>query len=299
MSLGSRGPVYGLLLVALMLPGCISYSPNTIRKSDAQQPRDPVTGVLIGAEERTLGPSDAPTAVLFVSGFLGAGQNFGELPDRLASQGHCVRVIRLPGLGTSPLDFEKSEPDAMIEKVRSEVIALKADHERVFIVTHSMGAAISTIVVADEPVTGMVWGAPFFEITYRPDVVLPVEWWAHSGGYFVRYVKRTGRMLESHCPEVRDKVLTYRWIPTRCVRLLVDLGRDAGADETLSRINGRLLWIHPEYDGASSRRAAEKAYATVGAQEKRAIILENSDHHIYWDCDREIVYQAVEEFVRN
>src|SRR5690606_21253255 len=77
-----------------------------VDREDRRTPRDSETGIMLGAEPHDLGPEDATKAALFVHGIAGCGNNFREVPDRLAAEGWRVRVLLLPGHGTSPKDLE-------------------------------------------------------------------------------------------------------------------------------------------------------------------------------------------------
>src|SRR5690606_7917458 len=92
----------------LGVPGLNCAATYLVRRTDTRIPRDPATGIMLGAEERDLGPKDAPGVAILVHGFIGAGDNFDGLPEAIADAGWRVRVMRLPGHGTSPIDFEKT-----------------------------------------------------------------------------------------------------------------------------------------------------------------------------------------------
>ena len=119
---------------------------HQVKKHDERIPRDPQTGIIEGGAPEWLGPEDSKTAVLFVHGFLGVGNNFSELPERMAKKGHRVRVMLLPGHGTSPIDFKNTPREDFLKAVLEEVHQLKENHEQVFMISHSMGGALTTLV---------------------------------------------------------------------------------------------------------------------------------------------------------
>ena len=71
--------------IVLLLLSYNTVAGHWVTGRNRHAPRDPETGILRGAEPRTLGPDDAPVAVLLVHGYLGGSNNFADLPDRLAA----------------------------------------------------------------------------------------------------------------------------------------------------------------------------------------------------------------------
>ena len=115
-----------MVAVVAFVVGCNTLAGRLAVRANNRAPRNPDTGILIGAEPRDLGPVDAPVAVLFVHGFVGAGNNFADLPDRVAAEGSRVRVMRLPGHGTSPHDLKRVTADELLMAVFGEIEALRA-----------------------------------------------------------------------------------------------------------------------------------------------------------------------------
>ena len=74
----------GLAAVLLVYNG-VAF--NLALHGEDHKPRDPATGLLVGAEPRDLGTEDSPCAALFIHGFGGAGTDFAGLPERLAESG--------------------------------------------------------------------------------------------------------------------------------------------------------------------------------------------------------------------
>ena len=44
--------------------------------------------------------------------------------------------------------------------------------------------------------------------------------------------------------------------------------------------------------------AAERAFEQFGSSDKSLMWVENSDHHLFWDYDRDEIIEAVVEFIR-
>ncbi len=275
---------------------------NTITKRletrfDDAQPRHPDSGILIGAEPYETGPADAEKAVLFVHGFVGAPNNFWEVPPMLGDAGVYCEVMLLPGHGTTPADFAATPPEDLIMAVLRELRALKKDHERVYLVGHSMGSTLCVLAASMEEVDGVVLGAPYFGVTQQWYYVLPVEFWSKATGPLIHRVYKSDRFLRVKDPEAKTEILSYRWIPSEASRTLRIIGERGSDPDTLEEFHAPVLLIHARDDFAASPKEAQIAFEHLGSEDKTLLWLDNSDHHIYWDYDRDEVAQAVLNFV--
>ncbi len=267
-----------------------------VARSDATVDRDAETGWLRGAEPRWLGPEGATRAVLMVHGFVGAGTNFGELPERLASQGFRVRVMRLPGHGTSPRDFEKVQAEELVEAVKSELADLKRQHGRVFLVGHSMGGTLSTLAAAQEGADGLVLGAPYFGVTHHWYYGLPAETWISIAQPILRWLYKGELFIQVNRKEAKSNIVSYSWIPMGGLETLAELGHRANSPATLEKVRTPVLLLHGPGDVAASPSAAADAVSKMASAEKRVVWLERSNHHIFWDYDQEQVFDEVMGF---
>lgn len=286
--------VLAVLLVAYNV-GCAHFAKNY----DAKQDRNPETGILIGAAPRTLGPENASTAILFVHGFVGAPNNFNDIPDKLAAEGYRVRVMLLPGHGTSPFDFAKSSAEEILGAVRDEVEALQAQYDRVFICGHSMGGALTTIIASESELDGIVLAAPYYRVTYQWYYLLPVEYWNRITMPMIRWVYKSDTFVRVAREEAKPDILSYRWIPAKGNAILMDLGRHAYDEDTLTQITEPVLLLHGDLDFAASPNAAKRALDQMESESKTHVRLRESDHHIFWDYDRDEVYTEILQFLRS
>lgn len=289
--------VYAALALAALLVGCNTVASKLVRWSDAALPRDPQTGIIAGAEPRTLGPEDARGAVLFIHGFAAAGDTFADLPEQAAAQGWRVRVMLLPGHGTSPFELRDTTADEYEQAVLDEIDALRAKHDTLVLVTHSMGGALATLAAAERDIDGIVLGAPYFGITYRWYYVLPVETWIKAASPIIKWVYKGKLFLLVNRKEAKKEIFTYSWLPTASARALAEVGKKVARKDALEKVTCPVLLLHPTDDGAASPRSAQKAFDALRSEDKRLVWLEQSDHHIYWDYDREEVCEETLVFL--
>jgi len=283
--------------IVLFLVGCRLLTNHLVTVEERDSPRDPKTGILIGAEDFWLGPEDSTGAVLMVHGFVGAGNNFNDLPERLAERGWRVHVMRLPGHGTSPRDFEKTSAEELIRAVRWELASLRQRHKRVVVISHSMGGALSVLAVSEEGADGLVLGAPFFGVSYRWFYVLPPRIWLTLTGPTLRWLYKGKLFLQINREEAKPLIVSYRWVPVRGLKTLFAIGKMASQPEGLQRVRCPVLLIVPDKDTAASPEASRKVFEKIGSENKRLVSLAKSDHHIYWDYDAPQVFDEILAFM--
>ena len=253
-------------------------------------------GIAPGAVPRTLGDAHASGAVLFVHGFVGGANNFAQVPDRVAAAGWHVYVMRLPGHGTSPKDFAETRPDELIEAVRKETQRLAAQYETVLLVGHSMGGAISTIGASEENVDGLVLAAPYYGVTHRWYYGLRPETWIKIGAVIMPYAYKGKFFLQVNRKEAKNEVYSYVWVPSKGLQTLTELGGRACRLDVVTKVSCPVLWLHGSGDVAASPEAAREAFRLMPHPLNKAVTLKASNHHLFWDYDRERVLDEILRF---
>lgn len=293
-----------LLRVALVVVALLAvYHLSTTALAErwnSKAPRNPETGILIGAEPQDLGSKDAEVAVLLVHGILGGGSNFGELSDRLVETGVYVRIMRLPGHGTSPRDLAKTSPDELLQGVLGEARALRRRYKKVILVGHSMGGTLSTLVAAapDTNLDGLVLAAPYFGVTHRWFYGLRPEQWTKLTSPVVRWTYKGKPFFGLNRREAIPDILSYRWTPSKGFLAMIELGERANKAETLDSVTCPVLMLHGQDDRAAAIGKARRAFEGMASETKTFATLKNSDHHLFWDYDRARVIEDVVRFVK-
>ncbi len=289
---------YGFISLAVGLTLFNLVTDRLVSRYERTAPRDPGSLFLKGTTPRTLGPENSPRAVLFVHGFIGGQSNFHDLPDQVAAAGWYVRTMRLPGHGTSPREFERTSTDSLIDSVLEEVRALKATHETVVVVGHSLGGALSTLAAAQEPVDGLVLCAPFFGLTLDNILGIPTERLIQSAATVLRWAP--ARPGNGPIKKVENKpfIDCYAWIPAQGALAALEAGKRAKAREVLGRIQCPLLVIHSRFDTVTSFGATEAALEYFASRNREFIPLEKSDHVIFWDYDEIVVAESVMRYLK-
>jgi carboxylesterase len=302
-----RKTIAALILIMLSGAAYAGVASWMLRREIARTPRDAATGIIQGAEARDLDPpwfdlrrsQDRPTtACLLIHGWAGTPRDFGDLPERLAGRGYHVRVMLLPGHGTTPQEFGQQTPETLYAAVEREFRALQAQYQAVDVVGFSMGGTLATRLASREPVRRLVLAAPYYSVSYKWYYVLPPEAWNAAISPFITYVVKAPGFVKVNRREALGEIITYHVLPTSSVRMLIALGRQARRPEVLGAIHCPTLLVISQGDGAASPRAAKKAFAGLGSSDKKFIpISARSNHHLFWDYDREEVKTAVVDFL--
>ncbi len=283
-----------LLFVVVMTNSCATW---LVERENLAAPRDESTGIRIGAEVLDLGLEESSTAVLLVHGFIGGSSNFGELPATLAAKGYRVRAMLLPGHGTDPREFAHTSSEDLVNAVVTEAQRLREAHEHVVIVGHSMGATLSILASEQIEVDALVLATPYFRISYQWYYVLPAEAWTKLTGWAILWVYKGEGFKRVYRDEARPEIYSYKWVPSRGTKTLMRLGKAAGNAELLAGIDCPVLMLVAPKDRAASAARAETAFEVLGSTDKTIVRLEKSDHHLFYDYDREQAVQAITEFI--
>ena len=289
---------YGFISLVILLTLSNLVMDRLVSRYEQNAPRDPGSPYLKGTTPRELGPENSTRAVLFVHGFIGAQSNFNDLPDQVAVAGWHVRAMRLPGHGTSPREHERASANAMLAGVLDEVRALKSRYPIVVVVAHSLGGALATLAVAEEPVDGLILCAPFFGLSLEHEWGLPAEGIIRSAATVLRWVPGRPGFAPVNKVENRPFVDAYHWISVKGGLSALEVGERASSPELLSRIETPVLLIHARGDTVTSPSAAEEAIAHWGSNDREIIWLEKSDHVIFWDHDEATVVESVLRYLK-
>jgi len=243
------------------------------------------SGFVAGAEPIALDAAGR-RAVLLLHGFADSPQALGYLAQHLHAVGWTVRAPLLPGHGRTLRAFAASRADEWVQCARDEFAALRASHDIVALIGLSMGGSLATIVAADHPdLPALVLLAPYLSMPAGVRRLARSHWvWSP----IVSYVRARGdRSIRD--PEERAKSLNYG---LSTPRLLSELATIVGrARVAAPRVGAPTLVVQSREDNRIPMEAAERAFALLGAREKRLEWLEATGHVITVDFGRERTFE--------
>ncbi len=271
---------------------------RAVIRLDETIPRDASTGIMLGAEPITVGPETTGRAMLMVHGFIGSPNNFNDLPEQVAEAGWHVRVMLLPGHGTSPVEFETTTAAQLERAVENELTALQERFATVVLLGHSMGGALATLVASRRRVDGLILVSPYYAVTHRWYYLLHPEAWASLLSPAVRWMYRPADMQPVNRIEAREKIVSYTWIPVKGALTAMELAARARSDAVTADIVAPTLLLHSKIDSVTDPEVAEEIFRKFPATDKEVVWLRRSDHIVFWDYDREEVIRQVVLFLR-
>jgi carboxylesterase len=290
-----------ILACAVLFQSCLMD--RRIKKEIADYPRDPLTGVIEGTEAVTLRPErlEGPTsrtACLLIHGFLSSRKDYNDLGEKLVQEGMTVRLMRLPGHGTTEPDFAYQPDGALYKAVETEYKQLRQEFDRVYVAGFSMGGTLSTLLASREKVDRLVLIAPYYRVSYEWYYLLPAEAWQPLLSWAFPYLPRSDVFVKIKDRDQIGKFFIYHTLTTSGARQLLALGHMVRQPEVLQKVACPVLMVHSPHDGAANPKAAEEAFNTFSSTDKQIVWFNNSDHMLLWDYDREEVKRTLLDFLK-
>ncbi len=284
-----------LLAVAVLSVNCVGSSGM---KSPGPFPRDPDSGVIIGAEEVRIDRGRAG-ACLLLHGWLASPADFRDLSERLDAAGWDVWAPRHTAHGTHPADLVGITAEDLLENARDRYNDLRETHERVVLIGFSMGGTIATILASESRPDGLVLVAPFYGVTHKWYYILPADWWRRLLSPLFVSMPHSRKRLHVNRKEVREKIITYHAFPTDITTALFDLRRIVVQECDLSGLDMPLLVVYAPKDGVASTRATRRFVDRMPTQDVQWVSCPESDHYILYDFDGEAALGAIVHFVES
>jgi carboxylesterase len=267
-----------------------------------------VRGTAVTADSSTLslgfslGPEHAAVGVLLLHGFTGSPFEVRLLGDHLAGLGYAVEGPRLAGHAARTADLAASRwPDWLASADRAlDRLATRAD--ALVVCGLSMGGLL-TLELARRRAADLA----------AVCVLAPALFLTSSALRFVDVTRRMPPVLFGRAAlpklagsDIRDREMRRlngiaqgrAWMPLPALASLVDLGAHVRAH--LAEVRLPILLAHSRSDHTVPFACMEAVAAAVGTPRRdvRRLILERSYHVLTLDVERETVFQAVADHIR-
>jgi carboxylesterase len=240
-------------------------------------------GVRIGCREFTLG--EGADAILLIHGFGDSPAAFQLMAPALAAKGFTCHGLRLPLHGLPMTRYRQTSAIQWRDAVRSAIAELRGRHRRVYLLAHSLGAAVAVEAVSESSsvVDGMVMLAPLFDVSSRRSPILRVHAWNRLLDgllLFTDYV-RTAYPADLWDKSAASLVRDDQFIPRVVIRdLFALIARNRGRVKTF---RSPLLMVLARHDQIVDNQAAEKFFNDCAAQPKRLQYVEDAGHMLPLD----------------
>lgn len=252
------------------------------------------TSVRPGAEAWTArGDGDrAATAVVLVHGYTGNPKATRPLGEVLHRAGFSVDVLRLPGHGTTSKDLGSTNYADWRTTVTAAVDQALRAHDRVVLVGHSMGGALSLDLAGHrDDIAGVVAINAIVETPPNPLArAAPVL------KFLVRSLPREAAGLPDNdiaMPGVDEDA--YESVPFRTTLSLTEALPRVRAG--LATLTAPLLVVSSRVDHTVDPHNSDIIMAEVASSDRRRLWAERSWHLPQLDWERSDVEEAIRDFV--
>ena len=287
-----------LIVIWLLLDFSYSrYVAHRIKTWEATVKRGP-DGVRQGSHAFQTGKGS--TALLMIHGLNDGPPTFRRMASRLADQGFYCRAMRLPGFAETVERYASSGMHQWLEKIHQEVSELRKNHQRVCLVGHSLGGALSIAYVRQNSnqVDSVVLLGPAIEPSNERSWLLPTRTWQGIAKRIVWFTTTTSNPFEADChdPKGRDYAWRTPFSPRHTIAeafKLIDFNRGRA-----NEIENAVLMVLSYEDQVIDWRQARQFYYELNSSRKDLLVTKDSGHMIPIDYDWEEVSDRIATFCR-
>lgn len=244
-----------------------------------ERPRDPVTGVIRGAEPFAFG--DGPDAVLFLHGWTSTPRELRFLAERIAPLGFRCEGPLLKGHGTCMEDLAPTRFSDYLAECESAYSNLASRGGRVYVCGLSMGGLLALNLALKYPVAGLILIAPFL-LPSGKTFGLPNRWLI--GRVPLPAVLAKGKGGPILDPEGLAGHIAYPAMPSASMVSVVLAARAALA--ALPRVQSPTLIFHARDDRTSDFRGTRLLIEKLGTEDKTLVAFNRGNHVLTLDFPR-------------
>jgi carboxylesterase len=233
-------------------------------------------------------------AVLLLHGFGGTPVEVKELAEFLASNDITVYAPLLVGHGTNLKELAKIKWQDEYEDAKQSLDILKKHYGKVYVGGLCTGGLLALALAEKETLDGVIsMSSPVFLSSKVIDLIT-CKLFLYPLRIVCPYLRRIEYGMAKD-PEVIRKVPSNDRFPVSGLITVDDLTNHVRSN--LNKINERTLIIQSKFDNRASPASADYIYDKVENSEP-ILWLENSGHVVTMDYDKEKVFRAVLEFIK-
>ncbi len=235
-------------------------------------------------------PTGSRGVCILIHGINGSPEDMVDLGAALEAHGYVTRNLLLPGHGTSVRDFSRHGWDEWrlaVERATDEALS---EGVPVFVIGHSLGAALTLNVAAERPqLAGIVALCPPVRLS---DALAKA----------VAAVRRITPYLPAWSEDIRDRKgarmryrrEVYRWTSTAALHTL--FSALPHLRRRLPAVSSPALIIAARHDHVVPVRDGREAYELISSERKEFVVLRHSYHAVTKDVERRLVAEHVLAF---
>lgn len=254
-------------------------------------PRDPLTGIIRGAEPFAFGHGEH--AVLLLHGWTSTPREMRGLGEALAEKGFACAGPLLPGHGTTLRALERTDFRVLLTAAENAFAALAANHSKVSVIGLSGGGLLALHLALRRRCENLALLAPYLRPAGKL-LGIPKHVWLRLLRPPVRLWPKSeaGPILD---PEAARDHIAYHAMPMPGILGLMRAA-DAVWERAGSLFNPTLI-LHATADATSDFSASCHLLQSLGSEDKRLVALSRSNHILPLDKDRDRVKTEILDFL--
>lgn len=226
---------------------------------------------------------------LLVHGYTGTPKEMRMLADSLKLEGYTVLAPRLFGHATDPEDMLRARWWDWIANVEDALTLLKGCTDHQIVIGLSMGGALSLLTAARYPVDAVVSLSTPYDLPHDPRVkLLKYIYWMMP--------RQPKGKPDWHNPDAVSDHVDYPYFPTRSLLELKGLLDTMRSD--LGKITVPAFFAQSHGDHTIPPESLDYLYENVSSKQKTSLWVDDSGHVIIREPEREKVFTAIKEFIR-
>ena len=227
-------------------------------------------------------------AALCLHGLTGTPFEVRPVAEALVARGVRALGPWMAGHEEGAEVLAKTSWQAWVEGARKELTALRAEHDRVYLVGMSMGGLVGLRLAATEKIDAMVViGTPLVLAPPVPQLLPLLRLFVSS------QPKKDGSDIRDPIARARHPSLPV--MPFAAVAELISLQSQVIPD--LAKVYAPILVAHGRLDRTARPRDAERILNEVGSSDKELFYLERSGHVATVDYDGPALARAAADFL--
>lgn len=231
--------------------------------------------------------SSIGAAVLCLHGLTGTPYEVRPIAQALVARGLRARGPWMAGHEQGHEALSRTRYEDWVELAERELVALRAEHAKVFVVGVSMGGLVAIRLAETRAVDGIVVvGTP---LALKP----PLPLLARVLRPLIPFRAKRGSDIRD--PAARARHPGLQAMPLASVCELVRLQALVAGE--LARVRAPILVAHGRHDRTAPPRDAARIHAEVGSTEKELFYLERSGHVASVDYDGPALARAAADFI--
>ena len=228
---------------------------------------------------------------LLLHGFTATPHAMRWMGEFLAERGLTVLGVRLHGHASDRQDLRRSRWKDWMSSLEDGWNILNGFSKRIYLIGHSTGGSLALLASTILPTAGVVAMSVPIELPSLPKLLKPLLW---PMSVFKPYLKKGDGKW--HEPSIGAQYITY---PAYPVRTIIELDRLlTRLNQVIPEIETPVMLVHSKKDDFIPFTQMQKLYRMLQTKDKQTFVIKESRHIITMDIERELVFQAVYDFIQ-